>query len=519
MDALQRFLAILIADVRERSRAARFRVVLLVIGIVTWWCFPPLDAGHMTVSLGAGMRAHYSSAWIGMVLGLMYSTMLPLFGFYLVRGTLVRDFDTRVWQLLVATPMTRPGYLLAKWTSHMLVFALIMAIGLLIGLAAQLWRGEDRHIDLIELIKPVLWLSLPALGITAMLAVLFDLLPWLRRTGGNVVYFFVWVTMFALTAGLIDPEKSAWARETWLSDPNGIALAMRDLMRHLAAIGSDKVLSGLSIGSTIIKGTPVLFEWTQWTPRWADLFGRLLWPLLSMLAVIAMAPMLDWAAAKTSARPALAGHHAGRTLRWLDLLLSPLDRHPLGTLLAAELKLVLRQRRLWWWLALIVLAAVQAFAPIKAVGIACIGAWLISIDVLSRGVLRERESGTSALIYSAADARLRLLMVRTLTALTLTIVPVLPTLMRMLNTQPQIATAVLMIAISVAIAGLAIGALCRNARPFELLLVILAYVGVQGQGTLNGVMDPVATIAQHVLVLPIVCVLLLILWPRHARLS
>ena len=61
-------------------------------------------------------------------LGLMYSTMLSLFGFYLVRGTVVRDFETGVWQLLVATPMHRAGYVFAKWLSHLGLFALLLVV-------------------------------------------------------------------------------------------------------------------------------------------------------------------------------------------------------------------------------------------------------------------------------------------------------------------------------------------------------------------------------------------------------
>lgn len=517
MSTLQRFLAILIADLRERSRATRFWVVLGVVAVVTWWCFPPLDAGYMTVSIGAGVRAHYSSAWVGMVLGLMYATLMSLFGFYLVRGTLVRDFDTRVWQLLVATPMTRHGYLLAKWTSHMLVFALIMAMGLLVGIAAQWWRAEDPRIDLLELIKPVLWLSLPALGVTAMFAVLFDLLPWLRRTGGNVLYFFVWITLFTVTIANIDPQTSEWARRTWVSDPNGMALAIRDLQAHIEIAQPGRKISGLNIGSSIYHGPAILFEWTQWRPRFSDVLGRLLWPLLAMLAVIAMAPLLDWAAARTKALPASAGSSPGRKLHWLDALLRPLDRHPLGTLLAAELKLVLRQRRLWWWLALIVLAAIQIFAPLEALGIACIGAWLISTDVFARGVLRERDSATGALLFTAANARGRLLIVRTVTALVLAIAPVLPALLRLSVSHPPMGIALLLTATSVAIAGLALGALCRNPRPFELMLVMLAYVGVQGQTTLNATLHPAATMAQHAFILPLMSVLLLLVWPRHTR--
>ena len=116
MSALRRFSAILVADLRERTTLdALLDRVLAIVALATWWCFPSMDAGYVTVAFGDNVRGLYSSAWIGMVLGLLYSTMLSIIGFYLVRGTLLRDFDTRVWQLLVATPMTRSGYLLAKW--------------------------------------------------------------------------------------------------------------------------------------------------------------------------------------------------------------------------------------------------------------------------------------------------------------------------------------------------------------------------------------------------------------------
>jgi hypothetical protein len=96
MTALRRFTAILVADLRERSRSTRFWIVLAIVGVSTWWCFPSMDAGYVTVAFGDNVRGLYSSAWVGMVLGLLYTTMLSIIGFYLVRATLLRDFDTRV---------------------------------------------------------------------------------------------------------------------------------------------------------------------------------------------------------------------------------------------------------------------------------------------------------------------------------------------------------------------------------------------------------------------------------------
>lgn len=203
MDALPRVAAalpaILLADLRERTRTPKFWIVLGLMAWATWWCFPPIEAGYSTLSLIDGSRGRYSSAWAGMSLAMIYGTLLNLAGFYLVRGTLVRDIETRVWQLLVTTSMTRTGYLLAKWVSHMAIFGMIAAVGVAVALIAQWVRAEDRHIDLIELLKPLLLIALPSLALTAMFAIWFDLLPWLRRTAGNVLFFVVWTVMLTVS--------------------------------------------------------------------------------------------------------------------------------------------------------------------------------------------------------------------------------------------------------------------------------------------------------------------------------
>ena len=337
------------------------------------------------------------------------------------------------------------------------VFALIVVVGIAVGSVAQMVRGEDRAFDLIELVKPVIVLGMPALAVTAFFAVLFDLLPWLRRTGGNVLFFFVWLFLFVTAVNIVDPDKVAWARHTWVSDPNGLALAIRDMESQLAHTAPQVKASGISIGTNAITGKPVLFAWTHWNLRWIDVMGRLLWVALSMLATVALAPTLDWAASRVRETGAGASTNPGRRLRWLDPLLRPLESSTAGMVLAAELKLVLRQRRAWWWLALIGLWAAQIFGDRAAIGVATIGAWLISVDVFARAILREREAGTGSLLFAAAGATRRLLIARVGVALLLSIGAIAPALAHLSFTEPTAASALLLTAASVAIGGLAVG--------------------------------------------------------------
>lgn len=508
METLRRFAAIAVADLRERTRALRFWVILGIVTLASWWCFPAPGAGWMTLSID-DMRGQYSSAWVGMTLATMYSTIMAWLGFYLVRGSLVRDFDTRVWQLLVATPMTRAGYLLAKWASHMVVFTLVLAAGLAVGLVAQWVRAEDRAIDLVELVKPVLVLTLPALALTAFFAILFDMAPWLRRSAGNVIYFFVWVFMFAAFASNIDPSASEWARNTWFSDPSGVTLAQRAFLETLPQLRPGIDAGSLSIGVNITQGSTETYAWTRWTPGLADLGGRLLWVVLSILGTAALAPLLDAAARRTTAT---APTRPGWRLRWLDLLLRPVAASATGLVLASEIKLVLRQRRALWWLTVLVAAVVQVAAPEKAAMVAVIVAWVASTDVFGRSLLRESETNTAELVMTGPGAARRLRIARLATALVIAIVPVLPAIGRLAMSAPADAGVLLLVAANVALCGLGLAALCRNARPFELLMVFCAYIGVQGGGPLAIPAAPSMVLA-HLLAAALFLTALALLWP------
>ena len=498
--------AVLAADLRQRLRAPRTWVVVLGLAALMWWCFPAAEKNYLTVSID-GMRGYYSSAWIGMIEALMYSASLSLAGFYLVRGTVVRDFETRTWQLLVATTMSRGAYLFAKWLSHMLLFLLVMGAGLAVGLVVQWLRAEDRHIDLVELAKPVLVLTLPSLALTAALAVWCDMVPWLRRSAGNVLFFVLWVML--LTVGASQASKVAGAPTPWPGDPHGLLVAEHDLGRDWpvqASVGAER---GLSVGAQVIEpgDTAVLVHWTHWHVDAAALRSRGAWLALALVLLGLAVPLLDRCAAHV-AKPGRSAA-AGARLRWLDRALSPLERWlPGGALAAAELRLILRPRRWWWWLALLGVLGTQAFAPAKAMAIAAILGWVLLLDVFARLVLREQETRTAGLVFTAPSMRLRLPVTRALVSIGLAWAITLPALLRLAVTHPQAALATLVVGASLALWGMAIGALAHNGRLFELLVLGAAYVGVQGAAILNVIVAPADTLRWHLLALPLALALL-----------
>jgi hypothetical protein len=235
--------------------------------------------------------------------------------------------------------------------------------------------------------------------------------------------------------------------------------------------------------------------------------------LVALGGTLLAAPFLDKAAAH-AARAAQRASGAGRTLRWLDFVLRPLRGSHVRELAAAEIRGVLRPRRRLWWLAMLGLVIGQVFAPGEGFALCVLGAWMLSLDAFARLLLREREHGTEALVYSAAGATSRLLSARVVASLALAWGFTLPAMVRMATSLPEVSVAIALAGATLAIGGLAFAAVCRNPRPFELVAVLAAYISMQGSPVLNVMIAPNATLAMHAVALPVFAVLALALWPR-----
>src|ERR1700748_2277805 len=65
----------------------------------------------------------------------------------------------------------------------------------------QIFLREDPQLDFFALLSPFAIVALPAMLLTAAVAVLFETLPVLRGGTGNVIWFFVWAFLgIALSA-------------------------------------------------------------------------------------------------------------------------------------------------------------------------------------------------------------------------------------------------------------------------------------------------------------------------------
>jgi hypothetical protein len=183
------------ADFLERVRGNRFLIVLGLSVAAAFLFVPTQEASYVTIDLD-GYRGIYDSAWIGAMVGLMSSLYLALFSFYAIKGSISRDVDTGVGQIIASTSISKWLYILGKWLSNFAVLFIMVMIVVVAAGVLQLVRGEDTKIEVWPLVAPSLIIAVPTMGLVAALAVLFETIKTLRGGFGNVVYFFFF--MFAI---------------------------------------------------------------------------------------------------------------------------------------------------------------------------------------------------------------------------------------------------------------------------------------------------------------------------------
>jgi hypothetical protein len=334
------------ADFLERVRRYSF---LIMLGLVVFLGYQ-IAIGNISLQLGQ-YRGEFNSAWVGALMSLNATFFIGWFGFYLVKGAVARDRETGVGQIMATTPLTRPLYMVGKWLSNFAVLMSMVAVLALAGLVIQFWMGESMQFNLGAFLAPFLYIVLPLMGLVAAFAVLFEAIPFLQGGFGNIVYFFMFILSLPLIMENLDSKFSVF-------EPTGIGILEQQMGAAVRAVYPDYD-GGFSLGATddAITGT---FTWlgVQWTSSL----------ILARFSLLGLGIVLTFLAAlffdrfdpsrtkprrkKTSAlssdlapAPIIKAIPAAVRLTPLNASTS---QFRFFTVLFAELKLLIKGQR-WWW--------------------------------------------------------------------------------------------------------------------------------------------------------------------------
>lgn len=489
--------ALAIADFRERVRRPAYLVILAGAVGLGYLAVPAADAHWVIVDVG-GHRGRYTSGYVGMVTAFAAALWLLLAGFYLVRGTITRDERDGPGELLAATPLSRLGYLTGKYVSNLLVLGSMTGVVAGTALVLQLVRGESRVVDPVALLLPYALITLPVLALAAAAAVLFDTVRPLRAGLGNIVWFFGWMVVALASQGSAAPFGGVGTAH--------VAASLRgDLPAGLAGAGGD----WFSFGLVKVDQPLRTFEATGLRVGGDLVADRLLLTAVAIGLAVLPALWYRFDPARGHGRPGPsappaagsppAGHRqpAGVPTPPPMVVVPRLTPRPevrpaalpggvFGRLLAGELRVLARGASRWWWLGVAVLTAVGLLAPIDVVtGPLLLTAWIWPVLLWSRLGTRRHEDGVDSLL-EAYPGGWRHLVAEWASGLLLTVAAGLVPALRMAATGDWSGLAAWTGgALLIPSLALALGALGRSHRLFQVVYLALWYVIASGAAALD----------------------------------
>ncbi len=495
------------ADFLERVRRFSFLVVMGLALFAGYMFVPPLSAPY-TSFIVASYRGYYNSPWVGTLFGVTAAILLSLIGFYLVKNSISRDYDTRVGQIIATTPLRRLTYMVGKWFSNVLVLTVILGVLTVIAPVMQLVRAEVTQVDLMALWAPIWLMGFPALAFAAAMAVLFESVAILRGGLGNIVYFFIWGPILV---GSSAQSYIASGGSTHVFDFAGVARIVFDIREKLTVAGVDISTGIFGIIGPVEGNSINRFMWDgiQWTPD--IILERLLWVGLGAMAVmIAAIPFdrFDPARSRILERGGSALERFSRKFKWKSdsniaaaerrgngvgvmangrsaANLTPVNRDGLRTpflsIVKAELLLMLKGRSWWWYLCALGLVVATSFVPLDSVAEMLFAvAWLWPILVWSEMGVRETKYQTYQTVFSTAHPVRRQFPAIWLAGVAVAVVMGAGFAFRMIITgSGQNLFAVAIGALFIPSLALALGVWTNGSRTFEIVYLLLWYMSIQ----------------------------------------
>lgn len=465
------------ADFLERVRRYSFLVMLGLVVLLGY----QTAVGNVRLQLGS-YRGEFNSAWIGGMMSIIATFFVGWFGFYLVKGSVGRDRETGVGQIMATTPMSRPSYLLGKWLSNFAVLMLMIVILVIFGLVIQLINGESTQLDLGAYLAPFAFIVTPLMGVVAAVAVLFEAIPLLAGGFGNLVYFFAFVMIIPFTM------ESEVIQTNPALEPLGMALLKGDMAQEVLQVFPDYD------GSFMLGGmeTPIIgtFTWhgIDWTPATIlTRSGYIVFAVLVALLGTLFFDRFDPSRRRPMRRKSVVPISVSEPVSTLQtppvVHLTPLpgaaNRFRFLTVLRAELKLLLKGQPWWWYLGAAGAIIACLVSPVETMRQFILPyAWVWPVLIWSSMGSREARHNVQQFTFSSASPLWRQFPAQWLAGFLVTLTLGSGAALRFaISGDPIGLIAFLSAALFIPSLALALGVWGHSSKPFEILYITLWYLG------------------------------------------
>jgi hypothetical protein len=328
------------------------------------------------------------------------------------------------------------------------------------------------------------------------------MVPWLRGGLGNIVYFFAW------TGYLVWSVQSEVHPAPWWRDMLGGNLVMRQVWEALVRVDPRARPDSIEVGAQFGPRAHHFFTFAGFHWSAVDVLERLLWFAVALGVVAAAALLFDRFAKPAQSTVqrrgnALAARWQAVAGRYTAPVIDALCGSDFSSIVLAEFRLLVRGLSFWWYIVAASLWIVQLFAGGASQSLVIGIAWIWPMLQWSQLGTRETVYATEQLVYPTLHPIRRQFLAQWFAGVLLALLTAGGSLAHW-TVAGNLAgiEGVLAGAVFVPTLAIACGALSGTTRLFEILYLVLWYVGPMNRTTFDftqGAYAPEFTLASFVL--------------------
>ena|GEM_PF-4278261 len=471
------------SDFIDRIRSKSILIITLLMVYISYLFFSENNSSiYYTLNYfynGFFYRGIYNSTWLGWVSTIAFISVVSLIGFYFVRNSIMREKELLIGEITAATEVKSWIFIFGKAFGNLMFLLLQMFVVIITTIIMQFVRGESYFLNPIKLLTPFLILAVPTCFIIAVMAIIFDTIPFFTGTFGNVAYFFMWT-------GII--VASVQERVYSLSDVFGMNTAGRIVLEQLKCRFKEfKNMDYFSLGvSEALHGNVKTFVMDKVNISASVLFERVFWILIGILLLFLVAAFFK----RTFLIKAKSAENAKNIRKNKEynhqkrVVLSPVFENKTYSnsffIIKSKFKIMSALPNLWWYAIVIICSVGVIFAERDILYKFLIPAiWILPIFIWSKLGVIEKNFHMQDYLLTYKNYRDTELLNSITAGIIVTIVINISVIIKFLMIRNLIGVLyVLMAVFFVNALGIFIGSAFGSSTAFEMIYIILWYVGV-----------------------------------------
>ena len=394
MSNISHLITLIKSNMIKQTRTYRFFMIIGISIFLGFLCVPGQSAGYEIFYLG-GVRGLYNSAWLGALSTVLPVILLWLPGFYLLRSQISEDTVLKIGQMIASSPVSKTRYIYGKLITNFSILMVLQLVFTAAIMVTQVILHESRDFSITDYILPLIFVAAPYLLVLASLTILFDVIPFLKNTFGNIVIFILWLVLSTISIASPGNKFDLFGLGTIL---NSMLAGGRTYFPSLP----DSVSFGYY--TEVSKST---FVWAgmDWTKDFLQ--SRLLWVVVAF--IITQLSVFTFNRFKENSKikkvktyTCIENKQYSKPMDYKNITIS--KKFNFFNMVFGELRIMLKGHSLWWYLTALAVIALTPFSTsgesLKWIAVSM----LLPMSLWAQMGNREKVCDTEHLIISSCSA-------------------------------------------------------------------------------------------------------------------